>query len=172
MFDFELFGHWWFEGIDFLAAVFEELARRTGVVPRTASEALAATRPEGIRMPAGTWGRGGDFQVWWNEHTVSYWREVTATELAIERFEERRDAIAPRLFAALERQALLLQASDWPFLIDNEVSRDYADARIAGHVRDFWRLARMADAGEADDAFLDELDDRDRLFAPELEGRV
>lgn len=172
MFDFELFGHWWFEGIDFLARVFEKLVGRAGVVPRTASEALAAVRPEGIRMPAGTWGRGGDFQVWWNEHTVPYWREVSATEAAIETFEERRGAIPPRLFAALERQALLLQASDWPFLIDNEVSRDYAEARIAGHVRDFWRLARMADAGDADDAFLDELDDRDRLFAPELEGRA
>jgi 1,4-alpha-glucan branching enzyme len=170
MFDFELFGHWWFEGIEFLATVFRKLAGRAGIVPRTASEALAATQPEGIRMPAGTWGRGGDFQVWWNEHTVPYWREVNATELAIEKFEERRDAIPPRLFAALERQALLLQSSDWPFLIDNEVSRDYADARIAGHVRDFWRLARMADDGTADDAFLDELDDRDRVFAPELEG--
>jgi 1,4-alpha-glucan branching enzyme len=172
MFDFELFGHWWFEGIEFLARVFEKLAGRAGVVPRTASEALAATRPEGIRLPAGTWGRGGDFQVWWNDHTVPYWREVSASEHAIERFEERRDAIPPRLFAALERQALLLQSSDWPFLIDNEVSRDYADARIAGHVRDFWRLARMAESGTPDDAFLDELDDRDRVFAPELEGQV
>ena len=172
MFDFELFGHWWFEGIDFLARVFEKLAGRSRVVPRTASEALAATRPEGIRLPPGTWGRGGDFQVWWNDHTVPYWREVSATELAIERFEERRDAIPPRLFAALERQALLLQSSDWPFLIDNAVSRDYADARIAGHVRDFWRLARMADGGAVETAFLDELEDRDRLFAPELEGRT
>jgi 1,4-alpha-glucan branching enzyme len=171
MFDFELFGHWWFEGIEFLATVFEKLAGREGIVPRTASEALASTSLEGIRMPAGTWGRGGDFQVWWNEHTVPYWREVSATELAIEKFEATRSAIPPRLFAALERQALLLQASDWPFLIDNEVSRDYADARIAGHVRDFWRLAKMAEGGTPDDAFLDELDDRDRLFAPELEGR-
>jgi 1,4-alpha-glucan branching enzyme len=171
MFDFELFGHWWFEGVEFLATVFEKLAGRSSVVPRTASEAMAATHPAGIRMPAGTWGRGGDFQVWWNDHTVPYWREVAATELAIEAFEARREAIPPRLFAALERQALLLQSSDWPFLIDNEVSRDYADARIAGHVRDFWRLAKMADGGEMDAAFLDELDDRDRLFAPELEGR-
>jgi 1,4-alpha-glucan branching enzyme len=172
MFDFELFGHWWFEGVEFLATVFEKLAGSAGVVPRTASEALAATRTAGIRMPAGTWGRGGDFQVWWNEGTVPYWRDVAATELAIEKFEARRDAISPRLFAALERQALLLQSSDWPFLIDNEVSRDYADARIAGHVRDFWRLAKMADDGTGDDAFLAELDDRDRLFGPELEGRV
>ena len=172
MFDFELFGHWWFEGVAFLEAVFRKLEGRPGVVPRTAGEALAATHPRGIRLPAGTWGRGGDFQVWWNDHTAPYWREVSACEAAIELFEDRRHTIPPRLFAALERQALLLQSSDWPFLIDNEVSRDYADARIAGHVRDFWRLARMADSGEVDAGFLDELDDRDRLFAPELEGRI
>jgi 1,4-alpha-glucan branching enzyme len=172
MFDFELFGHWWFEGVAFLETVFRKLAGRPGVVPRTASEALSATRPDGIRLPPGTWGRGGDFQVWWNDHTAPYWREVNACELAIEAFEEKRDAIPPRLFAALERQALLLQSSDWPFLIDNAVSRDYADARILGHVKDFWRLARMADSGDVETGFLDDLDERDRLFAPELEGRV
>ena len=172
MFDFELFGHWWFEGVAFLEAVFRKLEGRPGVVPRTAGEALAATHPRGIRLPAGTWGRGGDFQVWWNDHTVPYWKEVSACEAAIEAFEEKRDTIPPRLFAALERQALLLQSSDWPFLIDNAVSRDYADARILGHVKDFWRLARLADSGDAETGFLDELDDRDRLFAPELEGRT
>jgi 1,4-alpha-glucan branching enzyme len=172
MFDFELFGHWWFEGVDFLAAVFEKLAGRNGVVPRTASEALSASpTPEIIRLPSGTWGRGGDFQVWWNDHTISYWREVDAAERALETFEERREAIPPPLFAALERQALLLQSSDWPFLIDNEVSRDYAEARIRGHVEDFWRLARMADSGFVDDAAFAVIADRDRLFEPELAAR-
>ncbi|HEX2798770.1 MAG TPA: 1,4-alpha-glucan branching protein domain-containing protein, partial [Thermoanaerobaculia bacterium] len=139
----------------------------------TAREALggeiaAAPAPEVLRLPSGTWGRGGDFQVWWNDHTIPYWREVDATERALERFEDRRDAIPLPLFAALERQALLLQASDWPFLIDNEVSRDYAEARIRGHVEDFWRLARMAESGFVDDVAFAAIADRDRLFEPEL----
>ena len=172
MFDFELFGHWWFEGVDFLEAVFSRLAGSERVVPRTASEALAAApAPVVLRLPSGTWGRGGDFQVWWNDHTISYWREVDAAERALESFEDRREAIPLPLFAALERQALLLQASDWPFLIDNEVSRDYAEARIRGHVEDFWRLAHMADSGFVDDAAFAVIAERDRLFEPELAAR-
>jgi 1,4-alpha-glucan branching enzyme len=169
MFDFELFGHWWFEGIDFLETVFRRLAASDRVVPRTASEALAASpRPGDLQMPAGTWGRGGDFQVWWNDQTIGYWREVDTVERALEMFETRRHTIRPELFAALERQALLLQSSDWPFLIDNEVSRDYADSRIREHVDDFWRLARMADAGLVDDSAFSAIAARDRVFEPEL----
>jgi 1,4-alpha-glucan branching enzyme len=172
MFDFELFGHWWFEGVDFLEAVFRRLAGSERVVPRTASEALAASpTPAILRLPPGTWGRGGDFQVWWNEHTIPYWREVDAVERALEAFEERREAIPPPLFAALERQALLLQSSDWPFLIDNEVSKDYAESRIREHVEDFWHLARMADSGLVDDAAFDAIADRDRVFERELAPR-
>ncbi len=169
MFDFELFGHWWFEGVDFLEAVFTRLAGSERVVPRTASEALAASpAPEILDLPHGTWGRGGDFQVWWNEHTVPYWREVEAVERALEKFEGRRYAIPLPLFASLERQALLLQSSDWPFLIDNEVSKDYAEARILEHVDDFWRLARMADSGFVDDLAFAAIAERDRIFEPEL----
>jgi 1,4-alpha-glucan branching enzyme len=172
MFDFELFGHWWFEGVDFLEAVFTRLARSERVVPRTASEALAASPAPGLlALPHGTWGRGGDFQVWWNDRTVPYWREVEAIERALERFEERRDAIPLPLFASLERQALLLQSSDWPFLIDNEVSKDYAEARILEHVDDFWRLARMADSGFVDDVAFAAIAERDRIFEPELASR-
>jgi 1,4-alpha-glucan branching enzyme len=89
----------------------------------------------------------------------------------MERFEEKRAEIPDELFAALERQTLLLQSSDWPFLIDNAVSRDYAEARIKGHVGDFWRLAQMADTGRIDPAILAEIRDRDRLFEPELRSR-
>jgi 1,4-alpha-glucan branching enzyme len=172
MFDFELFGHWWFEGIDFIGEVFRRLATNPNVTAMTASEAIGSAGPvDSIRMPAGTWGRGGDFQVWWNEHSIPYWREVDATEKALERFEEKRESIPDDLFAALERQALLLQSSDWPFLIDNEVSKDYAEARIKGHVGDFWRLAAMADNARVDDAILREILSRDRLFGPELMTR-
>jgi 1,4-alpha-glucan branching enzyme len=172
MFDFELFGHWWFEGVEFLGAVFERLAARTTVVAVTASEAIAAVRnPRPVRMPAGTWGRGGDFQVWWNDGTIPFWREVEAVEKAMELFEARRASIPDELFSAMERQTLLLQSSDWPFLIDNEVSKDYAEKRIAEHTRDFWRLAAMAESGRVDTSVLAEIWEKDRVFEEELRSR-
>ena len=172
MFDMELFGHWWFEGIDFLSAVFSKLRGDPRIVPMTASEAVEASGPlPVIRMPAGTWGRGGDYQVWWNGETARYWREVDDIEKQMERFEARKDEIDRGLFAGLERQTLLVHSSDWPFLIDNEVSKDYAVRRIDRHVADFWTLAQLADEGSAGDPAETAIADRDRLFEPELGSR-
>lgn len=175
MFDFELFGHWWFEGPEFLEALFRELAENPRVSIHTTSEALALVPPtSAISMPPGTWGRNGDFQVWWNDLTIPYWRAVESVEQRMEAFEERARAgdIPAELFEALERQTLLLQSSDWPFLIDNEVSRDYAEERIRRHTADFASLAEMAEKGAIDPEAFDEIAKRDRLFTAELRGRL
>jgi len=169
MFDFELFGHWWFEGVDFLAEVFREIEKTPGIEAATVSEGIAASPPRDlITMPAGTWGRNGSFEVWWNPHTLKYWKSVEEIERQMELFESRRESIQPPLFAALERETLLLQSSDWPFLIDNEVSRDYAEERINRHALDFHRLAIMAKTGIADRETWEEISHRDRVFGPEL----
>lgn len=172
MFDLELFGHWWFEGVGFLEQVFRRLARSRAVA-LTASEAVAACPPKGtIQMPAGTWGRGGDFQVWWNDRTVPFWRQVSEVERRLEELEARgsRNGVPAALLGALERQALLLQSSDWPFLIDNEVSRDYAEARIRAHRESFEALAAMVETGRIDEPVFEEIGRRDSIFGPELNG--
>ena len=172
MFDFELFGHWWFEGVDWLEALFRTLhARYPSIRPATAPEALALAGPlEAVALPAGSWGKNGDYRVWWNADTEGYWRKVgRAGELlsAIGRDD-------PSLLPRARRQALLLESSDWPFLVENGSARDYAEARIERHAHDLESLAAVAARRgrrtREDLRFLELLDDRDRLFAPELEG--
>ncbi|MBK9376370.1 MAG: DUF1957 domain-containing protein [Holophagales bacterium] len=173
MFDFELFGHWWFEGVDFLAAVFRELARRGGPVrAATAWEAVSEARVEapGIALPAGSWGRDGDFSVWDNPETEEYWRTLErATELC--RGIAGRD---PRLGPAAIRQLLLLEASDWPFLVENGSARDYAERRIREHAAAIDALSGLAGRPgprtRTDALLLARLARRDRAFAPELGG--
>jgi len=79
----------------------------------------------------------------------------------------------PALYAALERETLLVHSSDWPFLIDNGVSKDYALGRIAEHVADFWTLAQLADEGlpAEGDAAATAIREKDRLFEQELRRR-
>jgi 1,4-alpha-glucan branching enzyme len=48
-----------------------------------------------------------------------------------------------RLLSQLARELLLLQASDWQFLITTWAARDYAEARVAEHYATFTRLAQM-----------------------------
>ncbi len=69
------------------------------------------------------------------------------------------------------RELLLLQASDWQFLISTWSARDYAEMRFTEHVADFKRLAGLAKklaAGQAmspgDEAFLSACRSRDRCF--------
>ncbi len=173
MFDFELFGHWWFEGVDFLAAVFRELARRGGPVrPATAWEAVSGARDDtaALALPAGSWGKDGDFSVWDNPETKDYWRRV---ERAAEQIREiaGRDA---RLLPAALRQLLCLEASDWPFLVENGSARDYAERRIGEHSAAIEALAalsrRPGPRSREEALLLARLARRDRAFAPELGG--
>jgi 1,4-alpha-glucan branching enzyme len=186
MFDFELFGHWWHEGIDFLETLFRTLAVSPGLRIATASEAIAADESaseemasekmasaeplEEIDLPEGSWGRDGDFSVWWNERTLDYWRRVEGAEEALEAV----TAADPSLLPAARRQVLLLQSSDWPFLVEGGSARDYALRRIRGHagsLRTLVAIARRRGARtEADELFLWGLARRDRIFEPELGG--
>jgi 1,4-alpha-glucan branching enzyme len=173
MFDFELFGHWWWEGIDWIGQLFRALAEHhPAVLPCTAPEAIARFgAPEGVELPEGSWGKNGDFRVWWNADTIDYWQKVEGAEKALDRIAKA----APDLLPPAKRQVLLLQASDWPFLIENGAARDYAEARIAFHDAALWRLVKIAERTAsrtpADRKFLVELEKRDRLFGPELNGR-
>jgi 1,4-alpha-glucan branching enzyme len=45
------------------------------------------------------------------------------------------------------REALLAQASDWPFLVHTRTAPHYARARLERHVADFRRLAAALDGG-------------------------
>ena len=169
MFDFELFGHWWFEGIAFLAAVFRELARRDG--PVRAATAAEAVREAGDETPeiepgAGSWGRGGDFRVWDDAETKPFWRSVEDAEARLRLIEE----LDPGLLPAALRQALLLQASDWPFLVEAGTARDYALRRIEGHAAALRALAELAGRrrSRADALLLARLAASDRVFRPEL----
>ena len=49
-----------------------------------------------------------------------------------------------RVLTQAARELLLLQASDWQFLITTGTARDYAERRVAEHYADFKRLSEMA----------------------------
>jgi len=176
-FDTELFGHWWFEGTQWLEHVLRGLQ---GVVtPLTASAFLERNPPTSvIRLPEGSWGLGGGHYVWRNEDTTWVWDLVYRAEDAFLEFinaaKRKRRTEVRRVTAQLARELLLLESSDWPFLITTRSARDYAEARVKLHADAFDRLLAMgkrvlSEPLTADEeAFLRDLESRDAPF-PEID---
>ena len=179
-FDTELFGHWWFEGVDFLGSVYRNLGDRPGVRALTASEHLRQHPPRGaIELDAGSWGAGGDDGMWLNEGTHWTWRRLWPLE---DRFWD----VAPRVLGSAEarpvlaqaaRELLLAQASDWQFIITTGAVADYAERRFTLHADDAERLVGFLEAAaggalpEEARRVADELHERDALF-PEVLRQV
>src|SRR5437867_549377 len=121
---------------------------RGGVTPATLGEALAGVPPRAtLALPEGSWGEGGDHRVWLNRDTEWTWDRVYSAEaewaahLAAGRTAKGDLA---RVLTQATRELLLLQASDWQFLITTGTARDYAERRVAEHYADFKRLSEMA----------------------------
>ena len=172
-FDTELFGHWWFEGPVWLEAVLRGL--HGDVTPATASEYLLRSPPSSmITLPEGSWGQGGGHGVWLNDDTRWIWDLVYRAEDAfIDQVREgarRRGNRGSRVLTQLARELLLLEASDWPFLVTTISARDYAEARVKFHTAAFDRLlalARTSVAGpmpKGDEEWLKELESLDSPF--------
>ena len=172
-FDTELFGHWWFEGVDFLKELFTRLPFREGVIPVTASEHLESFPAQAALRPLeGSWGANGDFSMWLNEDTRWTWERLWPLEDA---FWEA----APRALGSTEtrsilahaaRQLLLAQSSDWQFMISTGAVPDYAEKRMNIHCDDVETLLAALKPGAPEDALakglekVRELQARDDLF--------
>jgi 1,4-alpha-glucan branching enzyme len=152
-FDTELLGHWWYEGVAWLAAVIAE-AERAGLTLTTLDDALEDAEP----VPAGrdalgvtTWGEGEDLRTWSAPAVADYAWRARRAELELLR------GAAPPPERAL-RELLALQSSDWAFLETRGWAGTYPRERLDGHQAAFER----ARAGG--------LDAKLRNLAPELIG--
>ncbi|MGF1633292.1 MAG: 1,4-alpha-glucan branching protein domain-containing protein [Phycisphaerae bacterium] len=175
-FDAELFGHWWFEGIRFLRDVTLNLANDPTVMLRTAEEALYHPPADKVvRLPEGSWGKNGNHTVWMNEQVRWIWEIEYRAEgeflRLLHKLPWQTDPQVQGLMEKAGRQLLLLQASDWPFVIESGGATDYGHDRLSGHSTRFTRLTRIAEkvAGGHELAELDkiqvaEADAHDNIF--------
>ena len=181
-YDTELFGHWWFEGPRWLAEVFARLPQAR-IAPVDCVTYLETYPPDTtITLLEGSWGEGGDHRVWLNPHTEWTWERIYGAEdefwtLARQAGTYATDP-ARRVASQLARELLLMQASDWQFLITTWAARDYAEARIAEHHATFTRLAqalrRLLAGGAmppAEEEFLAACEAQDFLF-PDILSHV
>jgi len=168
-YDAELFGHWWFEGVAWLEQVYRELALVETVKPVSGREAVRAEAVP-FALPEGSWGEGGDHRVWLNEQTEDYWRTVYQAEAEMLLAAANCSGERLRALKQMMRELLLLEASDWPFLIHTGQAANYARQRYREHARTFFYLADSLRQNLVPDD-LGEIERRDNPF-PEANPRL
>jgi 1,4-alpha-glucan branching enzyme len=150
-FDTELFGHWWFEGPEFIRQVLRGLNHSPYVNAVTASEQLATINPkEVVTMPEGSWGENNNHDVWSNAGNTWTWESIYNDELRLNNLFEKYpvanlNPAQRRIALQALRELMLLHSSDWQFLIYTKSAQDYAEQRFTYHHSDFNKLCDLID---------------------------
>jgi 1,4-alpha-glucan branching enzyme len=158
-FDAELFGHWWFEGPRFLRDVLLTLNADPEVELCTPQAYLAKYPPQrSVSLSEGSWGEGGDHRVWTNQKFDWMWRIEYRCEALFGKLTYhlpwRKHRALRKILEKAGRELLLLQASDWPFVIARSQADEYGIKRFMGHVARFECLTDIAENLAEDSKYL------------------
>jgi len=176
-YDTELFGHWWFEGPWWLNRVLYLLEQDPEIELTTAREWMEKNPPNKVvQIIEGSWGQGSSHWVWLNDWTTWTWKKIYECEIKSEdiitKNKDSDDPLLLRLLKQLARELLLLQSSDWQFLISTWSARDYAENRITLHYENFNKLYSIISdytsgkvVDEAKWSFLGKLEKADSIFS-------
>ncbi|RLB63583.1 MAG: DUF1957 domain-containing protein [Deltaproteobacteria bacterium] len=152
-FDAELFGHWWFEGPQFLDHLLRGLHRSQTLEATTLGDTVARCPEVATAEPTpSSWGRGGFGAAWVGPKTAWLWRHIHhahhQVRAAVQGTSNESVTCALARDQAV-RELLQLQASDWPFMLDAGQGTAVAAQRLSEHYRRAMDLAAVA-AGDRD----------------------
>ena len=178
-FDAELFGHWWFEGPEWIESVLRGAAQRPGDIRLvTPGEYLAENDTHQVVEPApSSWGDAGFNGVWLDPSNAWIYPELhMAEQRMISSARHFADGPLPeeieeRCLSALARELLLAQSSDWAFLIRAGTAREYATERTREHLARFSLLYAQLRSSRIESEFLENCEQRANVF-PCLDWRI
>jgi 1,4-alpha-glucan branching enzyme len=175
-YDAELFGHWWFEGVDWLNFVIRKVACDQDTVKLlTPSEYLLRHPKNQLVHPSeSSWGNKGYSEVWCNGTNDWIYRHLhiagfRMTELA--KAYPNPDSNLRRALNQAARELLLAQSSDWAFIMNSKTMVEYAVKRTKDHIWRFNKLYWDIKNFSLDMNFVAELEWKDNIF-PQIDYRV
>ncbi|OGR82819.1 MAG: glycoside hydrolase [Elusimicrobia bacterium RIFCSPLOWO2_01_FULL_64_13] len=176
MYDAELYGHWWYEGPDFLEYIFRKMHYDQKTVKAvTPAEYLQMFPNNQMVQPCdSSWGDKGYFEVWLNGDNDWIYRHIhiiTGKMIALAERYKKPGKLEKRALNQLAREVLLAQGSDWAFLMTAGTAIHYSHKRTRDHVHRFLTLERELLGRNLNEGFLKECETKDNIF-PNLDYKV
>ncbi|MCL2182528.1 MAG: DUF1957 domain-containing protein [Chitinispirillia bacterium] len=176
-YDAELFGHWWFEGPEWLNYLIRKCAFEQDTFELiTPSEYLGRYPATHTCAPAfSSWGDGGYSHMWLNETNEWIYPHLHRMEDRMAECAREHSRSAERLeirtLNQMARELLLAQSSDWAFIMKTGTTVEYATRRVKEHIASFIKLYEMLKERRIDEGFVALLESHNDIF-PNIDFRV
>ncbi|SMC20735.1 1,4-alpha-glucan branching enzyme [Clostridium acidisoli DSM 12555] len=141
-YDTELFGHWWFEGPDFIDAFIRKSSESSCDYELTTPKEYLCNNPvvQCSSPNPSSWGENSDYSVWINGSNQWIYRDLHRAEEVMVRLAntyKNPNDVQKRALNQAARELMLAESSDWPFIIKNNTTVNYAIKRINTHLDRF-----------------------------------
>jgi 1,4-alpha-glucan branching enzyme len=171
-YDAELFGHWWFEGLQWLNFLIRKIQYDQQTIKLiTPSHYLKIyPRNQVINPSPSSWGWKGYYEVWLNgSNDWIYPHLHRAQERMIKAVKEygADGGARGRILNQMARELLLAQASDWAFMMKTGHFSEYARKRTITHLERFYLLENYLDKGFFNYEVIEDIERKDNIF-PEI----
>jgi len=168
-YDAELFGHWWYEGPDWINYVIRKLTfEQSSIALCTPADYLVEYPKNQVCCPSmSSWGHKGYSEVWLEGSNDWLYRHLHKMEQRMTQFARsypNADGIMRRVLNQMARELLLAQSSDWAFIMKTGTMVQYAVRRSKEHIANFNRLYGDVRQDSVDERYLALLESHNNIF--------
>jgi 1,4-alpha-glucan branching enzyme len=173
-YDAELFGHWWFEGPDFLESLLRKATEYSDIYTLSTPSRYLDTYgcAETAELFHSSWGEGGYSKVWLNPKNDWLYPRYHQAEKCLIRHAAalpKPDPVKKQILSQMTRELLLAQSSDWAFMLNAGTTHQYATQRVLTHLENFSRLEAMISREQSCGAELTAMEITGSDLFPELQ---
>ncbi|HHY32036.1 MAG TPA: DUF1957 domain-containing protein [Firmicutes bacterium] len=175
-YDAELFGHWWFEGPEWLDFLIRKIAYDQNTLALiTPGDYLGVYKRNQVSTPSlSSWGYKGYNEVWLegsNDWIYRHLHKAAERMVELARAYPAAGGLLRRALNQAARELLLAQSSDWAFIMKTGTMVSYAVRRTKEHVWRFTKLYHDIRSSAIDESWLSEIEYRDNIF-PDIDYEV
>lgn len=175
-YDAELFGHWWYEGPEWLYNLFKKLDKIPDELQSiTPSEYINQYPLIQVASPcSSSWGANGYNEVWLNKSNdwiYSHLHKAAKEMVEIANDNPNAEGLLKEALNQAARELLLAQSSDWAFIMKADTMVDYAKKRTNDHLSRFTKIYYDIKENNLDQEWLKGIQWKDNIF-PDIDYRV
>ncbi|MDH4232851.1 MAG: DUF1957 domain-containing protein [Nitrospirota bacterium] len=169
-FDAELFGHWWFEGPEWLDHLLRKGSGRRKVFRFVTPSEFIAEHPAQVMLTPSlsSWGQKGYSSTWIgssNSWVYKHMHRAAKHMRAISLKNIRARGLKKRALNQAARELLLAQASDWAFMMQKEKASAFAIRKFTEHITNFTALHHQIASDRIDREQLALLERKNNIFS-------